>query len=148
MPPCYRATLGQSKVADFLTVTWLLENFSPQLTHAQQLYQVFVNNGMTQSDSPWNKLTGQIFLGSDDFILQIKNRVGTDNNAIEIPSSHRHAGRPELSTIFPQGKNIDKKQRNKLIFLAHVEYGYRLNQIAKVLGIHYTTVSKVIKKEK
>ena len=39
----YRATLGKIKVSDFLTVQWLLDNFSPQTARAQQVYQEFVN---------------------------------------------------------------------------------------------------------
>ncbi len=143
----YLATLGRANMPDFLTVTWLLENFSPQIAHAQQLYQDFVDKGVKLSDSPWDKLTGQIFLGSDEFILQVKNQSEPRSNSDEVPSTHRYAGRPDLLKIFPQGVDMSKKQRNHLIFQAHVEYGYRLNQIAEVLGIHYTTVSKVIKKE-
>jgi len=33
----YRATLGQIKVSDFLTVQWLLDNFSPLTARAHQL---------------------------------------------------------------------------------------------------------------
>lgn len=36
---------------------------------------------------------------------------------------------------------------NRGIYVAHVKYGYKLNEISKYLGIHYTTVSKVIKNE-
>ena len=37
----YCATIGQTKLADFLTVKWLLENFAPETTRAQQLYRDF-----------------------------------------------------------------------------------------------------------
>ncbi len=37
----YCATMGQTKLAEFLTVKWLLENFAPETTRAQQLYRDF-----------------------------------------------------------------------------------------------------------
>ena len=35
----------------------------------------------------------------------------------------------------------------KKIYAAHIEYGYTIKEIADYLGIHYSTVSKVIKNE-
>ncbi len=141
----YLATLGQTNVSDFLTVQWLLENFSPQITRAQQLYREFVNK--EEQPSPWGKLTGQIYLGSDSFIQQVKNLTVTNSDSKEIPLEHRQAGRPELADLMAQNTEQSKGQRNKLIYKAHVDYGYKLKQIAEVLGIHYTTVSKIVKKE-
>jgi transposase len=37
-----------------------------------------------------------------------------------------------------------KQGRNKAIFAAHVKHGYTMKEIADLVGIHYTTVSKVI----
>ena len=36
--------------------------------------------------------------------------------------------------------------KDKTIFDAHVKYGYTLKQIGECLGIHYSTVSKVVSK--
>ncbi|HIP83277.1 MAG TPA: addiction module toxin RelE, partial [Desulfocapsa sulfexigens] len=36
--------------------------------------------------------------------------------------------------------------RNKQIESAHMQYGYTLKEIADQLKIHYTTVSKVLKR--
>ena len=140
----YLATLGQTKVSDFLTVQWLLENFSPQITQAQQLYREFVNK--EEQPSPWGKLTSQVYLGSDNFIQQVKNLTVTNIDSKEIPLNHRHAGRPVLADVLALNAEQSKEQRNKLIYKAHVDYGYKLKQIAEVLGIHYTTVSKIVKK--
>ena len=142
----YRATLGKIKVSDFLTVRWLLDNFSPQTARAQQLYQEFVNK--EEQQSPWDKLSGQIYLGSDLFIQQVKNQIPINSGSKEIPLAHRHAGRPELKELLTQDAKQTKEQRNKLIYKAHVEYGYKLKQIAEVLNIHYTTVSKIVKNTK
>jgi REP element-mobilizing transposase RayT len=117
----YRQTLGLSKVSDFLTTDWLLGNFSPQLTMAQPLYQEFVNDGVNYPGSPWEKLTGQVFLGSDKFIQQAKDQTDTGTNTIEIPVTHRYAGRPDLVSLFSPETRINKEKHNKLIRLAHIK---------------------------
>jgi len=137
----YRATTGQTKVSDFLTVNWLLENFSTQTSRAQQLYREFVDK--KEQQSPWKRLTGQIYLGSDDFIQQVKNQTTAKTDSEETPLEHRQAGRPELVELLMQKTMQTKAQRNKLIYKAHVIHGYKLKQIADILGIHYTTVSKI-----
>ena len=142
----YRATIGQTKVSDFLTVTWLLDNFSLQTDRAQQLYREFVNK--EEEQTPWENLTGQIFLGSETFIQQIKNQTSSSFSPNETLLADRHAGRPTLSDLFEPHPDWTKEERNKIITQAHLEYGYRLKQIAEVLGIHYSTVSKVIKNTK
>ena len=44
-----------------------------------------------------------------------------------------------------QRKILDKQARNKQMYKAHIKHGYTLKEIANYLGVHYTTVSKVIK---
>ncbi|MBI4378371.1 MAG: hypothetical protein HY578_04655 [Nitrospinae bacterium] len=62
----------------------------------------------------------------------------------EIPRYQRYAGRPLLTEIFKE-ETTNKDKRNKEIYNAHMKFGYTLKEIAYYLGIHYTTVSKVIK---
>ena len=51
--------------------------------------------------------------------------------------------RSPLNEIF---KCKDKKAKDKAMYEAHLQYGYTLKDIAEFIGIHYTTVSRVIKK--
>jgi len=37
-------------------------------------------------------------------------------------------------------------QRDKLIFKAYTQYGYTMKQIAQQLGVHYSTISRAIKR--
>jgi len=83
-------------------------------------------------------------LGSDDFIQQVKNQTIAKTDSEETPLEHRQAGRPELAELLMQKTVQTRAQRNKLIYKAHVIHGYKLKQIADVLGIHYTTVSKIV----
>jgi len=51
--------------------------------------------------------------------------------------------RPPLNEIF---KYKDKKAKDKAMYEAHLQYGYTLKDIAKYICVHYTTVSRAIKK--
>ncbi len=140
----YLATMGKVKIPDFLTIDWILVNFSQQISSARSLYQKFVQDDMGNGINPWKKISGSVFLGSMDFVIQIQEQYGPDKQITEIPRSQRYVGRPELEVIFPSGKIISNDERNRLIYLAHVTYGYNLISIAQVVGIHYTTVSKIV----
>ncbi|NOQ52717.1 MAG: addiction module toxin RelE [Desulfuromonadaceae bacterium] len=144
----YLATLGQAERPVFLTTEWLLGNFSDSLTDARQQYRQFVTEGMGQIESPWDKLSGQIFLGTDAFVQRAKAHFAENAAMPEIPRQQRHAGRPPLEVLFPPDGKTPKTERNRLIRRAHTEYGYMLKEIAQALGIHYTTVSKVINDER
>ncbi len=84
-------------------------------------------------------------LGEDNFISKFKNLLKNKEEIKEIPRQQRDAGRPKLKEIFDKRSLGGKKERNHGIYVAHINYGYTLKEIADYLGIHYTTVSKIIK---
>ena len=139
----YRATAGIDKAPSFLVVDWLLAQFSPNRKRAEKLYKEFVFKGITH-EAPWRELKGQIFLGDSQFIQRIKTSLPHDLR--EIPRSQRFAERPSLPQLFAERAHTDKTERNKVIHEAHVRYGYTLKEIADQLGIHYATVSRIVKK--
>lgn len=61
----------------------------------------------------------------------------------EIPRIERFVGRPPLKEIFGEIKT--KSLEIKGMYAAHVQYGYTLKEIGDFLGIHYSTVSKLLK---
>ena len=42
--------------------------------------------------------------------------------------------------------NKDKKSRDQAMYEAYLQYGYTLKDIAEYIAVHYTAVSRVIKK--
>ncbi|WP_419174751.1 helix-turn-helix domain-containing protein [Desulfosediminicola sp.] len=56
----------------------------------------------------------------------------------------RHAGRPQLMELFTGAGREGKAQRDADIVKAHLEFGYTQKQIAAHIGLHYSTVSKII----
>jgi putative transposase len=138
----YNATAYGRNKPDFLTINWILGQFSLKKQNAQEKYHRFVNSGNLDQASPWERLTGQIFFGNDGFIDSIKKLKTEDMKIKEFPRAQRYANRVMLSDLFE--KTDSKLKRNEIIWEAHVKYGYKMKEIADHLSVHYTTISKVI----
>ncbi len=133
---------------DFLTIDWILTHFGQDKKTARSKYRAFVRNGLSVSESPWNKVVGQIFFGSQKFVDELQTLTENREELIEIPKKQRIAGRPKLVGLFENKKAVkDKTFRNRQIFIAHVSYCYTLKEIANFLGMHYSTVSKIVKNQ-
>ena len=51
--------------------------------------------------------------------------------------------RPALKEIF---EPKDKKSKDQVMYEAHLQYVYTLKEIAEYIGVHYSIVSRAIKK--
>lgn len=140
----YRSTVGLRPEEPFLSTTWVLGQFAADAATARCRYHEFVYRGMTG-----NALNGEIgngvIFGSDSFIKA--NGIGNDEARMlaEVPRVQRFAGRPAMADIFRDTDPGKKTERNRLIRLACEEYGYPMAEVARHLGLHYSTVSKVLK---
>ena len=143
----YQATsFAVSKLA-WLTTDWILGQFARNRKTARENYQIFVKKGISEKASPWESLKGQIFFGSKEFVGSLKEGTKADDGRIkEVPKAQRYANRIKLEALFRQVK--DKTGRNEAVWLAYVQYGYKMKEIADFLSIHYTTVSKIINQRK
>lgn len=131
----YRATVGETRPPVWLTTDWILGQFGQRVGPAQERYRTFVAKGRGAA-RPWEQLTGQIYLGSEEFVAQHQpNRVIRD-----IPRRQTQAQRPSLRVLFQR-----KGEPARLIHTAYRQYGYRLVEIADYLGVHAATVSRRLK---
>ena len=55
----------------------------------------------------------------------------------------RYLTRPALKEIF---KPKDQKSKDQVMYEAHPQYGYALKEIVEYIGLHYSTVSRAIKR--
>jgi REP element-mobilizing transposase RayT len=140
----YLATLGKVDMPVFLTAGSILLCFSSSMIQTQQLYQQFVIDGTNNSETPWEKLTGQVVMGTEAFLTGIKERLYGKENISEIPRIQRYLSRPLLTDLFPCDVHRTKDERNRLIYDANVVFGYSLKEISDAIGLHYTTISKVL----
>ncbi|MGB6606401.1 MAG: helix-turn-helix domain-containing protein, partial [Atribacterota bacterium] len=69
--------------------------------------------------------------------------MSVTENLREITKKQRYVTRLSLNEIL---KYQDKKSRDQAMYEAHQQYGYTLKDIAEYIGVHYTTVSRVIKR--
>ncbi|MCX5803434.1 MAG: transposase, partial [Proteobacteria bacterium] len=140
----YLSTISGKGIPQYLTIDWILGQFSNDKKRAQKLYRNFVIKGI-KKETPWKNLKGQIFLGEKRFIEKCKTVLTEKNELKEVPRNQRHMDRPRLEELFKSGKKKSKVLRNKIMYDAHVKCGYTLKEIADYLKIHYTTVSKAVK---
>lgn len=138
----YRATIGQSTPSGCLTTDWLLAAFSNRKSNAIEFYKQFVQEGKGLP-SLWSELRNQVYLGSEEFIEKIQAHIDIDQQLSEIPASQR---RP-----VPKSLGYYKQQyrtRNLAIIEAYQSGGYTLKQIGNHFGLHYSTVSGIVRHHK
>jgi hypothetical protein len=103
---------------------------------------VFVRSGI-KAGSPLKAIKGQLFLGQENFIEEIKPLLRGKERLKEIPIEQRYLTKPALKEIF---KGQNQKSKDQVMYEAHLQYGYTLKEIAEYIGVHYSTVSRAIKK--
>ena len=74
--------------------------------------------------------------------------LGEQQEVKERPRAQRYPGRPSMLLLFSGIDTGNRQQCGQRIVEAHVTHGYTLKEIADCLGIHYTTVSKIVSKAK
>ncbi len=135
----YRSTCAMVASPKWLNTEWLLSNFSKTRKIAIERYKDFVSKGKNLS-SPWENLKNQIFLGDEEFVEEMLCKLKLDQELSEIPSTQRRA-LPK-----PLGHYSRKYQeRNKGIIAAYRSGGYSMKEIGDHFGVHYSSVSKIIK---
>ncbi len=139
----YRATAGRADPPAFLTRDWLLGQFGQSLRDAQAGYRRFVSDGRA-APSPWEALKGQAVLGSQAFVDGLAPLLAGAERLGEVPQRQRRPGRLPLADIFAPAAGLAKAERNRLIAAAHLDAGYTLTEIGRHLGLHYSTISKIV----
>ena len=142
----YGAAIGLVKRPSFLTIDWVLSQFGGRKRVAIERYKRFVMEGIGK-ESPWETLKGQIFLGTEEFIGQLRELLNEKKDMKELPKLQRHVARPSLSDLIKTKKGKERKTEGKAIYAAYVRYGYSMKEIAEFLGLHYATISRAIKRE-
>lgn len=137
----HRATAGLVKQPNFLNIEATLSNFGKRQKDNQKKYREYIKAGVGD-DSPLLERSAQVLLGSAKFIAEMQPILNGVKLAKRGPKQAKR--RRSLGAIF---KNVGTKgriERNNLICRAHLDHDYTLMEIGEHLGLHYTTVSKVI----
>ncbi len=143
----YLATAGKAKPHPCLTTDWVLSQFGSKRGNAEKKYRKYIFCGTGQK-TIWTEVRGQSLLGEKGFVDRLSNFLKKHGDSLEIPRSQRYAHRPSLKTLFGEGLQISQQERRKAIIKAIEQYGYLQAEIADHLGLHYSTISRIVKGER
>jgi len=143
----YQATAGMEKPYPCLTTEWILTQFASTRSMAKKAYQKFVSSGIKQ-ESIWKAVRAQSILGEEEFTETIKDYLRGKKDIVELPKSQRYIDRPSLEKIFPKNILQDIGKRNEKIVEAVQQHGYRQREVADFLGLHFTSISRILRERK
>ena len=115
----YRATAGHESIPDFLDVSFLLDMFSDEPVSPGMGFASFV--ACTESLEP------------DTARSKMKSLLDEMNSG----------QRPALEDLF--SGELDRNQRNSRIVDAYLNHGYAMKVIAEHLGLHESSICRVLK---
>jgi REP element-mobilizing transposase RayT len=136
----YRAMVGQAVPPSWLETTWLLRQFSKQRKRAVAKYTDFVRAGVG-IPAIWENLSQQIYLGDERFVKRLQKKLVKDVEMSEVPRAQR---RPKAKPL--EHYEQSTRQRDKGMLDAYYSGGYTMKEIAEHFGVHYSTVSRAIRK--
>ncbi|MCV6614657.1 MAG: transposase, partial [Cellvibrionaceae bacterium] len=136
----YRATIGAASSPDFLSVEQVLAAFAARRAKAIERYANFVSQGQSEA-SPWEHLQNQAYLGDKQFIEGVAEKLST-SDLDRLPSPQVRQVKA-LADYEQAGEN-----RNAAIYAAHRSGGYSLKELGEYFGLHYSTVSSIIKSQR
>jgi putative transposase len=132
--------MGQMPSPEWLETRWLLRQFSEDEVRARKAYEDFVRAGVGLP-SIWEELSGQIYLGSQEFIEAVQASLPCQAENREIPRMQR---RPPAKPLADYATKYS--ERDDAIRAAFASGDYTQAQIAEFFGVHYSTVSRVAKR--
>ncbi|MBI3398600.1 MAG: transposase [Deltaproteobacteria bacterium] len=141
----YLATSGRENPHPCLTRDWILNQFSRTRVKAEKGYRQFVNLGIGK-ETIWTEVKGQAILGENEFVNGLIEHIRKHKDIPDIPKSQRYVSRPLLEKIFSNEFLQDKVKRDKKIAEAVEKYGYRQREVADYLGMYFTSVSRILKR--
>jgi putative transposase len=89
--------------------------------------------------SVWESLQDQLYLGDAAFADALRQSKRTLTNPNEIPRIQRRARAQPLAYF------VALPVRNQAIAQAHATGCYSLKEIADAFGLHYATISRVVR---
>ena len=138
----YRVMTGEVIAQPWLSTDGLLAQFSTQREDAIRRYIEFVAQGIGQK-SIWNNLNRQVFLGDNNFVLHMQDKIKRLSQDVNIPKAQR---RPPAQPLKEIEKTCDS--RNHAIVAAYTTGEYSYQQIADFFNVHFTTVGNIVRKAK
>ncbi|MDP1698847.1 MAG: transposase [Xanthomonadaceae bacterium] len=132
----YQSVMGKGAAPPAQPINAVLALFSADRGAARRAFARFVAQGV-DADDPTAQVTNQVFLGSDAFIEKAVASAG--KTAAEVPKRQRR--QQSLAKIAAEAPDRDTAMR-----VAYQSGNFTLKEIGGHFGLHYATVSRLVKK--
>jgi putative transposase len=141
------AGFGEAKTS-FLQTDWILAQFGKSKKAARERYIDYVMKEDAAEDKPFERVKNGCLLGSEEFVHRFEMPIWERDEIVEIARRHRYANRPTLEAIFCRSINNSGDDRDKLVWEAVYDFGYRQKEVADYLGLHYASVCRILREKK
>ncbi len=141
----------------WLEVNDILEMLSENPRKQSRLYKRFVEDGFSETSSPFEKVYAQTILGEQDFVDEVMDMIDLKKNQ-EIPASRKLIDRYGFDNILSAVSRVTNKstaeildggrfslERKILIYFLRVKTAMSLKEIGERFGISYSAVSQTKK---
>ena len=95
----YRATAGLESAPEWLDLDTVYPLFGGEREPAQAVYREFVLAKIGCEDRLWEKLTNQLYLGTEEWTKTMRGQVEAKPRSTDHPRTQRAVGRPKMHTI-------------------------------------------------
>ena len=113
----------------------------PLKKRAIEKYKAFVAEG--KGVPLWDKVQNQVFLGSEEFVEEKRKLIELEKDLLEIPTGQK---RPLAKPLEHYEKQAGS--RDEAIVNGYDSGRYSLKEIGEYFGLHYSRVSRIVKKAK
>jgi REP element-mobilizing transposase RayT len=149
----YLPTVGKAACPDWLAAEQVLTLFGKDQPAARKAYERFVAQGVGVA-SPWESVSGQIFLGKDAFLKKMQKLADTKPSK-NVTRTHRQPLRPSVEQVLTQvAKTYGLAQKQVLdrshpdafkraVYLLRRQANLTLNEVATLARISPPRVSQI-----
>ncbi len=135
----YQATMGLSETPEWLKTEVLLETFAKQKKRAEAAYDKYIQ-GSDKDLNILDNVQGQILLGSDAYVAKWKKQLASG----KILEKARQRKAKKVKPLDDYSRRY--KDIKTAMVKAYETGNYTLAQIGDYFGVHYSTVSRTVKK--
>src|ERR1043166_9032286 len=140
----YRATVGLATCPPLLSTQWILAQFGNNDDEARSRYRSFVATSIGEVPSS-DQTTDAPFRGDGSFVQTHRPHLERVRNVREIPKRERFADRPLLEAVLHRSEQTSRDARNESIRRAYLDHSYGMAQIGRSIGLHPSTISKIVR---
>jgi len=141
----FRATVGLQYPQEFLLVDDILSCLSHDKSTAQRFFSDLVHTPIHVNKRMEIEITEKE-MKNPDLAKMLRPLLDLRQSLAPVARNQRIQSRPLLKDLFKDALNDSKEVRDRLINEAFRIYGYTQSEIGDYIGLHTTTISRIVKK--